>query len=822
MSNITMSRQFRKRLDIDGSLKQRAWDFLTKLMTDPTSPGLHIEPIKGARDPRVRTGRVNDNFRAVMFLVAQKPEPHFVLAAVAKHDEANALAERLVLTTNPVTGVLEVLEDAPPQWTPPDAVPSEGTAAAADTSAAGGSSVAGDGAPQPSVATGAGPLAQFTVADLEAIGLPAGLARRAIACADENALLTVVADDRLPAWQADALLSLAIGTPVEEVLAGLQAPGQEAAAKPGAAAAGGAVGGAAPEDHRPKPVAGTASPEPKDEPGPRPVEREPEPRPGLTPATDDEVEAALSRPGTLMDFVRIESDDELRRVLDGRFADWRVFLHPEQRHYVYLDTNGAYRLTGGAGTGKTVVALHRARHLRFHKNDARVILTTFTRNLADNLARDLRILDPSIPQVRLGQPGVAIYGIDQLAREIVAATRPEIRAKVGSDLLSAGTVPQGLKDREEQAAWAHAARVAGLTGDLARPSFLIGEYRMVILARDITTREDYLRAPRPGRGTRLSRAQRLGIWQAVETYRRQLALDQKASFAEIAVLAARCADAIAASGDPRPADYVVVDEAQDLHPGHWRLLRALANEGPNDLFIAEDSHQRIYGEKVVLSRYGINIRGRSRRLTLNYRTTAQNLRFAVSILDGVPITDLDGQPDSVAGYRSAMTGPPPQVRPCSGLSEELEVAANTLRAWLKPAEPGDGQATAVEPASLGILTRSAAKRDTVAQGLRDRGIPVQVVASQDPGRADAPRVMTMHRAKGLEFSRVILFGVDQNAVPSAQALADETAEEREDRLLRERLLLYVAASRARDVLVVLHSGAPSPFLPTSRLLPTSK
>lgn len=158
------------------------------------------------------------------------------------------------------------------------------------------------------------------------------------------------------------------------------------------------------------------------------------------------------------------------------------------------------------------------------------------------------------------------------------------------------------------------------------------------------------------------------------------------------------------------------------------------------------------------------------------------------------------------------------LRACTGLTDELDFAAATLRAWLSlrtDAAAGDDSAlgTAVEPGSLGILTRGAAQRDTVAQGLRDRGIPVQVVAGQDSGRADAPRLMTMHRAKGLEFSRVILFGVDRDNLPSAQALAGETTDERADREARERFLLYVAASRARDALVVLWTGAPSPFLP---------
>src|SRR5258707_701938 len=171
---------------------------------------------------------------------------------------------------------------------------------------------------------------------------------------------------------------------------------------------------------------------------------------------------------------------------------------------------------------------------------------------------------------------------------------------------------------------------SGLDGKLATPGFLESEYIAVVLANRITTLEQYAKIPRPGRGVRLSRPQRIAVWNLVEAYRRQSDMDETLSFPEVLALAAEVLRIKADSGGGHLADHVIVDEGQDLHATHWALLRALASEGPNDLFIAEDSHQRIYGSPVILSRFGIKIVGRSRRLTLNYRTTAQNLHFAVS------------------------------------------------------------------------------------------------------------------------------------------------------------------------------------------------
>jgi superfamily I DNA/RNA helicase len=731
MASLIFAQQFQKDLDVDGSLKNRAWDFVRKVMADPTAPGLHIEKIAGSRDDRVRTGRVNDNFRAVMFLVREHPEPAYLLAGIKPHDEANLLAERVVLQTNPVNGVVEILDEPAPEIrTTPAAVRP---------------------AREPT-----GPLVGFKPTELEDVGIAPHIAARATSASSEEELLTAL--DGAPPWQADVLLAIATGTALDEALDA---------------------------------VGATVS---------------------KTRAPQESIEDALEQPASQMDFIRVDNDEELRRVLEGPFKAWRTFLHPAQRRYAERETyNGAFRLSGGAGTGKTVVALHRARVLARRNPQARIVLTTYTTTLASNLRRDLDSLDASVPTGgKLGSVGVVVRGVDSLAREVLATVDPRVFEEVEPDLLRAGVnALTPLGDNEDRALWQEVIDQADadVSPELARPEFLRSEYRVIVLGQNINDAAAYARAPRPGRGTRLGRQQRLALWSLVEMYRRRLKMSRSVSFPELAALAGRALDAHFALTGARLADHVVVDEAQDLNAGHWRLLRALVSEGPNDLFICEDSHQRIYGEKIVLSRFGIAIRGRSRRLTLNYRTTAQNLRFAIGLLEGVDVTDLEGEEESTSTYRSAMSGPQPALEPCPTIGAELDVVASTLQRWFD--EPY------LERHSIGILTRSARTRDLVQRGLNDRGMRVHVVSGNESWEGNAPALLTMHRAKGLEFRKVILVGIEDDQVPSKQALRDLPADERADVTDRERFLLYVAATRARDELIVTWHGQPSGFLTTT-------
>lgn len=301
---------------------------------------------------------------------------------------------------------------------------------------------------------------------------------------------------------------------------------------------------------------------------------------------------------------------------------------------------------------------------------------------------------------------------------------------------------------------------SGLDARIATPGFLDNENVAVILANKVTTLEQYAKVARPGRGVRLSRPQRIAVWKLVEAYRRQSRMAGSLSFPEILALAAEHMRLRGESGGSHVADHVIVDEAQDLHATHWALLRALVAEGSNDLFIAEDSHQRIYGQSIALSHFGIKIVGRSRRLTLNYRTTAQNLHFAVSILSGAEYKDLEQGEESTADYRSVRLGSNPRMLEYTDAADELDKVTQEVRAWL------DAE---IDPSTIAVLTRGKNDRTQFVRTLGGRGIDARAL-DDNLATSGHVQVLTMHRSKGMEFSRVVLAGIDATHVPSAATL----------------------------------------------------
>jgi len=613
-------------------------------------------------------------------------------------------------------------------------------------------------APQATAVLPGGPVAVPLLAGLSisrddlvnVLGIDESLAERALTVPDENALLALA--EHAVEWQGLALLDLAAGFSVTEVQERLSLTRQPA-------------------------TAGESE--------------------------SDRLVRGLRHPAAQVSFTWIESNDELRRVIEGGdFGAWRVFLHPEQRKYAERSYNGPFRLSGGAGTGKTVVLLHRARMLARREPGSRVLLTTFTTNLADQLRMDLHRLDPDLPQASdLGEPGASIYGIDALASAVLRKAGADIATDTQATL---GVGTQQISGRTPNSAWQEALDAAGgmLPAALRSAAFLAAEYTQVVLPNHVTTREEYYKVRRPGRGVALDRVKRAAVWNVIEGYRALSRTAGTIDFAEAANIAAAHLRRMAATTGERLADHMLVDEGQDLGPAHWQLLRALAGEHANDLFIAEDSHQRIYGRRVVLSQFGIRIVGRSQRLTLNYRTTAQNLRYALSVLEGGSYVDLEDEADTTSGYRSARGGPVPRLIPCTTLNEELDKAAELIKEWLKNTNA---------PETIAVLVRDQWQRDRVVTGMAERGVTIRAV-DREPIKPGQPVAMTMHRAKGTEFSKVLLFGVNLKSIPRSVRDEEYSADAQAEALLRERSLLYVAASRARDELAVSWSGEPSPLL----------
>jgi superfamily I DNA/RNA helicase/antitoxin component HigA of HigAB toxin-antitoxin module len=520
------------------------------------------------------------------------------------------------------------------------------------------------------------------------------------------------------------------------------------------------------------------------------------PKPG-----DDAFVAAFEHPASKMQFTFIDNDQELKNIIEGGdFGAWRVFLHPEQRAYAEKSYNGAFRLTGGAGTGKTVVLLHRARNLHHRDHNLRIILTTFTKALSSALTRDLERLDATVSLAgSIGKAGVHVRGIDQLAAE-VRDSNPDLFWKSAEVVFGGATEPR-TKLVSNESGWREAIEDsdAALGGELQSPTFFETEYLEVVLPARITTLEDYLQVRRPGRGVALERSKRTLVWKVIETYRKASSHLGRMSYAEVSAVAVATLE----NGPTTSvADSVLVDEAQDLSPIHWQLLRALAPEGENDLFIAEDSHQRIYGRKVVLSRFGIRITGRSRRLTLNYRTTQQNLHFALGVLEGVQYLDSEDSEETTHGYKSSRRGPTPELLASQSEVDQFEQVSALIKTWIDNGVPQQ---------DIAVLCRSNAKRDQLRAQLNDRGISTVVI---EPGESASkkPVLMTMYKSKGMEFSKVILFDVSEGSIPNPVALQNTAPEEMDDFLLRERSLLYVAASRARDELVISWQAKPSGLL----------
>jgi superfamily I DNA/RNA helicase len=497
----------------------------------------------------------------------------------------------------------------------------------------------------------------------------------------------------------------------------------------------------------------------------------------------DDFDRALGLAGSQRTFRLLQSDHDLEEILNAPLEQWRVFLHPTQRALVQMNANGPVRVLGGAGTGKTVALLHRAAWLAstvFTKRDDRIFVTTFTHNLAMDLRTQLRKLcGDSFDRIEV--LNLHEWALRFLRRHGFALN---------------------MIEEEERRRRFHEA-VTALAPSVYPLSFYLDEWDRVVQEQDVDSLDAYLTARRVGRGVRLDRKGRIAVWPVFARYR---ALLQESGLNEWPDLIREALGLFRSQNTTSPYRSVLADEVQDFAPNELRLLRALAPEGPDSLFLVGDGHQRIYGHKTTLGSCGIQIRGRSRRLRLNYRTTEEVRKQAVSILKGCDIDDLDGELDNLRGFVSLRSGPTPRVLHFDSEVREREAVLAILNEWLKTVPP---QAICLAARTHSLL------EGRYQQMVKDAGIPAVVVERDPEAEARRPgiRLATLHRMKGLEFRCVLLAGIQFRTMPlELEESSNDDEAGRQDREQGERCLLYVGASRARDELVIVGYGQPSPFL----------
>lgn len=499
--------------------------------------------------------------------------------------------------------------------------------------------------------------------------------------------------------------------------------------------------------------------------------------------------AALNNVNTKQKFLILddeEGQDELKEILAAPLEKWRVFLHPTQRKIVEKNFNGPVRVLGGAGTGKTVVAMHRAKWLAenvLNKSNEKILFTTFTRNLSEDIKSNLRkICSPEVMK-RIDVVNIDAWVIDFLKKH-------NYNYKV-------------IYGKELDNIWSKALTIA--SSEVQVPDdFYKEEWEKVVIPNDITTKSEYLKVARLGRGIRLDRKARMLVWNVFEEFK-NLMNELGVRDADTAMMEARLL--LENYGNILPYKSVIVDESQDLGTQAFKLIRQIAGEQhKNDIFIVGDTHQRIYSNKVVLSKCGINIRGRSHRLKINYRTTEETRTWAFNLLNGIKFDDLDTGTEDNKGYKSLVHGPSPEVINFNNIEEEVDYIAKHIK---------ELEEQGVDLNNICLVARTDRQLDMYREFLRDRMIKTYKIHRKEAEdrQNKCVRVATMHRVKGLEFDYVFLVGINDGVMPLRSAI-DSASDNviKNQRIISERSLLYVAATRAKKAVYVSSYGRISEFL----------
>ena len=487
----------------------------------------------------------------------------------------------------------------------------------------------------------------------------------------------------------------------------------------------------------------------------------------------------FDHPDAMRRFRVMRDVEELAQALDYPWEKWSIFLHPAQRAIVERKYTGPARVSGSAGTGKTIVALHRAVHLARTNPNARVLLTTFSETLANALRDRLRILVSSEP--RLAER-VEVYAIDALGERLFE--------------LNLGT-PSFASDPQIRALIKEAA--TNTEDSKFTASFMLTEWEQVVDAWQLDTWEAYRDVPRLGRRRRLPESQRQVLWSIFEHVRAGLKQQSLTTHSEMfGQLASRFGKT-----QVSPFDFVVVDEAQDMDVAQLRFLAAMGAGRPNVLFFAGDLGQRIFQQPFSWQALGVDIRGRSRTLKINYRTSHQ-IRKRSDLLLGTEISDIDGNTEERSGTISVFNGPEPSIAIAESAEEETTAAADWLIELI-----GRG----LEPHEISIFVRSTDQVDRATIAIEAAGLRPRVLGDHVHTTGGHVSVSTMHLAKGLEFRAVAVMACDDEVIPLQERIESVTDEsDLEDIYNTERHLLYVACTRARDYLLVTGVDPASEFL----------
>jgi superfamily I DNA/RNA helicase len=498
---------------------------------------------------------------------------------------------------------------------------------------------------------------------------------------------------------------------------------------------------------------------------------------------DGDFAAALQNPRSQRSFVIIEGEDELRRIMAEPLEKWRVFLHPTQLKIVQKNYSGSARVLGGAGTGKTVVAMHRAKWLTQKLcSKEKILFTTFTANLAGDIRDNLR----KICTVE-EQRHIEVINLD---------------AWVSQFLKEEGYTYSIAYEDELNEIWEEAITMADEDIDL-QVGFFLEEWSKVVSANEAFSLELYLKAPRLGRGTRLDRKKRIQVWHVINEYQNIM---KENHFRDIETAMYECRKLLEKKAIEQRYATVIVDEGQDFNVSAFRLLRALAgSEHQNDMFIVGDSHQRIYKNKASLSKCGINIRGRSNYLKVNYRTTEEIRKFAFALLKGISFDDLDDGYDEGKVCQSLTHGEAPVTVNFKTATEEFDYIAEELKKLIN---------SGVNQKNICVVARTHRLLDDYIALLTRSGLKTYEIKRNklDDRSFDGVRMATMHRVKGLEFQYVFIVAVNNRILPLVSVINHTDAISEEESITAEKCLLYVALTRAQKSAYITSYGSPSEFL----------